>query len=50
MEWAGRRLRGIEINTLVELIRELAQLRLAEVGRMLDEDVERLTGPRHGRK
>jgi len=34
----------------VELIRALLPLGLAEVGRMLDEEVERLAGPRHERK
>ena len=34
----------------MELIRALLPLGLAEVGRMLDEEVERLAGPRHGRK
>jgi transposase-like protein len=41
---------GLELDTRVELIRELIPLGLAEVGRMLDEEVERLAGPRHGRK
>ena len=34
----------------VELIQELIPLGMAEVGRMLDEEVERLAGPRHARK
>ena len=34
----------------VELIQELIPLGLAEVGRVLDEEVERLAGPRHARK
>ena len=33
----------------VELIQELIPLGLAEVGRVLDEEVERLAGPRHAR-
>jgi transposase-like protein len=41
---------GLELDTRVELIRELIPLGLAEVGRMLDEDVERLAGRRHERK
>jgi putative transposase len=41
---------GLELDARVELIRELIPLGLAEVGRMLDEDVERLAGPRHARK
>jgi putative transposase len=40
----------LELDTRVELIRELIPLGLAEVGRMLDEEVERLAGPRHARK
>ena len=34
----------------VALIQELIPLGLAEVGRVLDEEVERLAGPRHARK
>lgn len=34
----------------IELIRELIPLGLAEVARVLDEEVERLAGPRHRRK
>lgn len=41
---------GLELDTRVELIRELIPLGLAEVGRLLDAEVERLAGPRHGRK
>lgn len=40
----------LELDTRVELIRELIPLGLAEVGRMLDGEVERLAGPRHARK
>ena len=38
------------MDARIELIRELIPLGLAEVGRMLDEEVARLAGPRHGRK
>ncbi len=41
---------AMEVDARIELIRELIPLGLAEVGRMLDEEVERLAGPRHGRK
>jgi len=41
---------ALEVEARVELIRALLPLGLAEVGRMLDEEVERLAGPRHGRK
>jgi len=41
---------GVGLDARVELIRQLIPLGLAEVGRMLDEDVERLAGPRHARK
>jgi putative transposase len=41
---------ALELDARVELIRALLPLGLAEVGRMLDEEVERLAGPRHGRK
>lgn len=40
----------LELDVRVELIRELIPLGLAEVGRMLDEDVQRLAGPKHARK
>jgi len=40
----------LDVDGRVELIRALLPLGLAEVGRMLDEEVERLAGPRHGRK
>ena len=45
-----REIETLELDARVELIRELIPLGLAEVGRMLDEEVERLAGPRHGRK
>jgi transposase-like protein len=41
---------GLELDVRVELIRALIPLGLAEVGRLLDEEVERLAGPRHARK
>jgi transposase-like protein len=41
---------GLEVDARIELIRELLPLGLAEVGRMLDEEVARLAGPRHQRK
>lgn len=40
----------LELDARIELIRELIPLGLAEVGRMLDEEVEGLAGPRHQRK
>jgi len=41
---------GLEVDARIELIRELIPLGLAEVARTLDEEVERLAGPRHQRK
>jgi transposase-like protein len=41
---------ALEMDARIELIRELIPLGLAEVGRVLDEEVERLAGPRHQRK
>lgn len=41
---------ALEPDVRVELVRALLPLRLAEVGRMPDEEVERLAGPRHGPK
>jgi transposase-like protein len=41
---------ALELDARVELIRELIPLGLAEVGRILEEEVERLAGPRHERK
>jgi putative transposase len=41
---------ALEVDARIELIRELIPLGLAEVSRMLDEEVERLAGPRHQRK
>ena len=51
-EPAGRsweEIEGLEVSARVELIRALIPLGLAEVGRMLDEEVQALAGPRHGR-
>jgi len=45
-----KEIEGLEVDARVELIRALIPLGLAEVGRMLDEEVERLAGTRHGRK
>jgi transposase-like protein len=45
-----RVIEALELDARVELIRELIPLGLAEVSRMLDEEVERLAGPRHRRK
>jgi transposase-like protein len=41
---------ALELDARLALIRELVPLGLAEVGRMLNEEVERLAGPRHRRK
>ena len=41
---------GLDLNARVELIRALIPLGLAEVGRMLDEEVEQLAGPKNQRK
>lgn len=48
LEW--REIEEMEVDARVELIRELIPLGLAEVRRMLDEEVDRLAGPRHQRK
>jgi transposase-like protein len=40
----------LELDVRVELIRQLVPLGLAEVGRLLDEEVEELAGRRHARK
>ena len=48
LDW--RAIQTLEMDARIELIRELIPLGLAEVGRMLDEEVARLAGPRHGRK
>jgi len=41
---------ALELDPRVELIRQLIPLGLAEVGRMLEEEVEELAGQRHARK
>lgn len=48
MGW--KEIEALEVDARVELIRELIPLGLAEVGRMLDEEVEWLAGPRNQRK
>jgi len=40
----------LDMDARVEMIRALIPLGLAEVGRMLDEEVERLAGPKNQRK
>jgi len=40
----------LEVDARIALIRELIPLGLAEIGRVLNEEVVRLAGPRHGRK
>ena len=41
---------ALELDPRVELIRQLIPLGLAEVGRLLEEEVEQLAGRRHARK
>jgi len=41
---------ALEVDARIELVRELIPLGLAEVGRMLNEEVGRLAGPRFRRK
>jgi len=48
MGW--KEIEALEVDARVELIRELIPLGLAEVGRMLDEEVGWLAGPRNQRK
>ena len=48
LDWAA--IEALRTGMRVELIQELIPLGLAEVGRVLDEEVERLAGPRHARK
>ena len=43
-------IQGLELDPRVELIRQLIPLGLAEVGRLLEEEVEELAGRRHARK
>lgn len=45
-----QQIEALEVDARIELIRELIPLGLAEVGRMLEEEVERLAGVRHERK
>ena len=45
LDWEA--IEALRTEMRVELIQELIPLGLAEVGRMLDEEVERLAGPRH---
>jgi hypothetical protein len=47
-EW--KEIEGLDLDARVELIRALIPLGLAEVGRMLDEEVERLAAPKNQRK
>ena len=48
LDWEA--IEALRTGMRVELIQELIPLGLAEVGRVLDEEVERLAGPRHARK
>ncbi len=48
MSW--EEIEALELDPRVELIRQLIPLGLAEVGRMLEEEVEQLAGQRHARK
>ena len=48
LDWEA--IEALRTEMRVELIQELIPLGLAEVGRVLDEEVERLAGPRHARK
>ena len=50
VNWTGEAIEALRTEMRVELIQELIPLGLAEVGRVLDEEVERLAGPRHARK
>jgi len=43
-------IRALDLDPRIELIRQLIPLGLAEVGRLLDEEVEGLAGLRHARK
>ena len=49
-EVSWEEIEALELNPRVELIRQLIPLGLAEVGRMLEEEVEQLAGQRHARK
>ena len=48
LDWEA--IEALRTEMRVELIQELIPLGLAEVGRVLDAEVERLAGPRHARK
>ena len=48
VSWAA--IQALELEPRVELIRQLIPLGLAEVGRLLEEEVAALAGPRHARK
>ena len=48
LDWEA--IEALRTEMRVELIQELIPLGMAEVGRVLDEEVERLAGPRHARK
>jgi putative transposase len=49
-EVSWEEIEALEVDPRVELIRQLIPLGLAEVGRMLEEEVEGLAGRRHARK
>ena len=49
-EVSWEEIEALELDPRVELIRQLIPLGLAEVGRLLDEEVEELAGRRHARK
>ena len=49
-EVSWEEIEALELDPRVELIRQLIPLGLAEVGRMLEEEVEQLAGRRHARK
>ena len=49
-EVSWEEIEALELDPRVELIRQLIPLGLAEVGRMLEEEVEQLAGQRHARK
>ena len=49
-EVSWEEIEALELDPRVELIRQLIPLGQAEVGRMLEEEVEQLAGQRHARK
>ena len=49
-ELGWEEIEALEVDVRIALVRELIPLGLAEFGRMLDEEVGRLAGPRHQRK